>query len=127
MKTKLLFGFMLIMTVASNAQKSNDNLSKKNISVEKLLAVNNVEDLLNNFPKNKYTVMEFKLTIMSPGKDLAEFAVTGNKFSDQVKSRLKTLQPHDEFYIEFVRGRLLNSADESTRLFNPVSYIIADR
>jgi len=134
MKTKIILSTMIALAIsfAVVAQKQPGKKGKSastqttGITKAKLFGTTNVEDLLPEFPKTKFKVISYKLSVIQKGKDPAEFESTNNQVSRPMKETIKTAAPGSKIYIEYVKGQLKDNTDTIVKTFRPAAYVLTE-
>jgi hypothetical protein len=128
MKTKNLLLLLIISVMASYVAIAGPAAQKeqaKSITKTKLLAVKNVEDLIDNFPKEDYVLATYKITLIQKNKEPKVFDACGRKLPVNIKDAIKGLSPRDKILIEYIKGRSLdNICEETIKEFLPAVFIL---
>jgi hypothetical protein len=126
--------FLLIILICSaffaqagSIEYANQKEQAKSITKTKLLSVSNVEDLIDNFPKEDYVISTYKITLLRKNKEPEIFDACGRKLPVNVKEAIKGLSARDKILIEYIKGRKLdNICDDVSKDFLPAVFILKD-
>ena len=71
-----------------------------------------------------WQITEFKMSIAGKGIEYAEFSVKGNQLDDNCKSTIARAKPGTKIYFEYIRARMVNTKDQSTRQLSPMTFVL---
>ena len=71
-----------------------------------------------------WVITEFKMSIAGKGIEYAEFSVKGNQLDENCKSVLARAKPGTKVYFEYIRGRMKDTKDQSTRQLSPMTFVL---
>ncbi len=127
MKTKKSLFFFLLLTSAIFAQSQSKKNEPVKITVAQLFAAKDIADILPGFPKNDFTVVSFRLTIIEKGKDPVEIKGGCTQLSPEMRAVVKSKPPGTKLFFEYIKGKLKNSNDNLSRQFPAASFILSEK
>ncbi|CAN5699092.1 gliding motility protein GldM [soil metagenome] len=71
-----------------------------------------------------WVITEFKMSIAGKGIEYAEFPVKGNQLDDNCRAVLARAKPGTKVYFEYIRGRMKDTKDQSTRQLSPMTFVL---
>ena len=71
-----------------------------------------------------WQITEFKMSIAGKGIEYAEFSVKGNQLDENCKSVIARAKPGTKIFFEYIRGRMVNTKDQSTRQLSPMTFVL---
>lgn len=124
----ILSTFLLIFSTVTFSQTTSEvnrerKSSAKIITKEKLLSVNTIEDIIDDFPKKDFTVIHFNLSMAGKGTEYMEFDTAGNQMTLKMKDGIKKLHFGNQLYV-FCKGK--NKDKETYIKYFTFEFIIGD-
>ena len=71
-----------------------------------------------------WQITEFKMSIAGKGIEYAEFTGKGNQLDDNMRSVISRAKPGTKVYFEYIRGKMVNTKDQSTRQLSPMTFVL---
>jgi len=71
-----------------------------------------------------WQITEFKMSIAGKGIEYAEFNGKGNKLDDNMLATIGRAKPGTKVYFEYIKARMVNTKDQSTRLLSPMTFVL---
>jgi len=97
------------------------------ITKEKLMKMDNIEEILPGFPKEDYIITELKLSTAGKGVEYHEFAISGDHLSKAALETIQSLPVGTKLYFEYIKGRRKDSTDHSIRIFPPAAFVLSEK
>jgi hypothetical protein len=71
-----------------------------------------------------WQITEYKMSIAGKGIEYAEFQGKGNQLDDNMKSVIAKAKPGTKVYFEYIRARMKDTKDQSTRQLSPMTFVL---
>jgi gliding motility-associated protein GldM len=71
-----------------------------------------------------WQITEFKMSIAGKGIEFAEFTAKGNQLDDNMKSIIARAKPGTKIYFEFIKARMVNTKDQTSRQLSPMTFVL---
>ncbi len=71
-----------------------------------------------------WQITEFKMSIAGKGIEYAEFNGKGNQLDDNMKSIIAKAKPGTKVFFEYIKARMVNTKDQSTRQLSPMTFVL---
>lgn len=90
-----------------------------------LLVASSMIPVMKDFYFELYwTITEFKMSIAGKGIEYAEFQGKGNQLDDNMKAVIARAKPGAKVYFEYIRARMKDTKDQSTRQLSPMTFVL---
>jgi gliding motility-associated protein GldM len=106
--------------VATMGGKAESGPINKNL----LLASSLIPVMKDFYFELYWQITEFKMSIAGKGIEYAEFQGKGNQLDDAMKSVIAKAKPGTKIYFEFIRARMKDTKDQSTRQLSPMTFVL---
>jgi len=106
--------------VATMCGKSEGGSINKNL----LMASSMIPVLKDFYFELYWQITEFKMSIAGKGVEYSEFNGKGNQLDEAMKNAISKARPGTKVFFEYIKARMVNTKDASTRQLSPMTFVI---